>query len=156
MNSPTACTDRIRCRAYHHSNVLLLEGTVIYCGYFFLPYRFPITQSLLTVVFWQLESRWQFLVKSLCIFGGCGDNWLWLRPQKLPILHCSILSTTFLRRLCCACFNHSYPKRWLHFETCYWRTRTSWPFHSCRRGSPTFLGLVNIHVLHFRVMVPSW
>ena len=124
-------------------------------NYFFLPSWVTIPQPLQTVMFFQLESGWQYLAKYRRIFGGCGDNQLLLRPQTLPILNCEILSTTDLRRLCCACCDCSYPKCWLHFETCYLRPRILWPFNSFRRGRfyvlvcmRSFLNVVCNDVVH--------
>ena len=80
LNSTITCTDRIRCRAYHQSNMLLLQVTLMSCGYCFFPYWFWTAQRLWTVVFCLLKSGWKFLAKSQCFFGGCGNNRLWFRP----------------------------------------------------------------------------
>ena len=52
---------------------------------------FPTVLSSNTPAVWKVvSSSWNmggnFLAKYRCIFGGCGNNWLWPRPKTLPIL----------------------------------------------------------------------
>ena len=135
--------------------MLFLQDTLMYCGHCFLPSWGPILQPLWTVVFFQLESGWQFFEKSRCIFGDCGVidfDWgqkhcqFWI-VQFLPhqfydvfVLHGTTVSIQIVDCILILAIKD------LEFHG---------PFVPIEKGPQCFLGLFDINVSYFQVMVPS-